>query len=70
MLQEQPPVTAEGFLKNKKTRKSGGKKTTNYTVICGQSLWFFKDQGDCKDWKAVTAPISLENATCYGNTGC
>ena len=72
MLQEQPPETAEGFLKNKKTRKSGGKKTTNrswknyYTVISGQSLWFFKDQRDFKDWKPVTATISLYNATCYG----
>ena len=76
MLQEQPPATAEGFLKNKKTRNSGGKKTINrswknyYTVIAGQSLWFFENQRDFKDWKAFTAPISLYNATCYGNAGC
>ena len=65
-----PPVTVEGFLERKQQSNSGGKRSTirswknYYTVIFGQSLWFFKDQRDFKDWKAATASISLYNATC------
>jgi len=65
-----PPVTVEGFLERKQQSNSGGKRSTirswknYYTVISGQLLCFFKDQGDFKDWKAAAAPIFLHNATC------
>merc|ERR1712241_1590863 len=51
-----PPVTIEGFLERK--------QQSNYTVISGQLLCFFKDQGDFKDWKAAAAPLFLHNANC------
>jgi len=65
-----PPVTMEGFLERKQQSNSGGKRSTirswknYYTVISGQLLCFFKDQGDFKDWKAAAAPLFLHNATC------
>ena len=65
-----PPVTVEGFLERKQQSNSGGKRSTirswknYYTVISGQLLCFFKDQGDFKDWKAAAAPIFLHNASC------
>lgn len=60
----------EGFLERKQQSNSGGKRSTirswknYYSVISGQLLCFFKDQGDFKDWKAAAAPIFLHNATC------
>jgi len=65
-----PPVTIEGFLERKQQSNSGGKRSTirswksYYTVISGQLLCFFKDQGDFKDWKAAAAPLFLHNANC------
>lgn len=65
-----PPVTMEGFLERKQQSNSGGKRSTirswknYYTVISGQLLCFFKDQGDFKDYKPAAAPIFLHNATC------
>merc|ERR1712241_786545 len=65
-----PPVTVEGFLERKQQSNSGGKRSTirswknYYTVISGQLLCFFKDQGDFKDWKAAAAPLFLHNANC------
>lgn len=65
-----PPVEIQGVLERKHELQSGGKRSPVrswkpfHTVLCGQLLCFFKDEGDFYQKKAATAPVSVLNARC------
>ncbi|XP_055716451.1 spectrin alpha chain, non-erythrocytic 1 isoform X5 [Phlebotomus papatasi] len=65
-----PPIEVQGFLERKHQLQSAGKRApvrswkTFYTILCGQLLCFFKDEEDCYQKRAATAPINILNAKC------
>lgn len=65
-----PPVEIQGVLERKHELQSGGKRAPVrswkpfHTVLCGQLLCFFKDEGDFYEKKAATAPVNILNARC------
>lgn len=67
---ELPPIVIEGFLERKHEYVSGGKRAGfrswkgYYTVLCGQSLCFFRDKQSIHESFFVAAPISLSGAKC------
>ncbi|XP_055694009.1 spectrin alpha chain, non-erythrocytic 1 isoform X2 [Lutzomyia longipalpis] len=65
-----PPIEVQGFLERKHQLQSAGKRApvrswkNFYTILCGQLLCFFKDEEDCYQKRAATAPINILNAKC------
>ena len=67
---ELAPILIEGFLERKHEHQSGGKRSgfrswkAYYTVLCGQTLCFFRDKQSIHETLFVAAPISVLRAKC------
>ncbi|GBP27213.1 Spectrin beta chain, non-erythrocytic 5 [Eumeta japonica] len=63
-------VEIQGYLERKQEAGCGGKRATvrswrtYYTVLCGQLLCFFRDEGDFNSAKAAAPPVAILHARC------
>ena len=67
---ELAPILIEGFLERKHEHQTGGKRAgfrswkAYYTVLCGQTLCFFRDKQSIHENLFVATPISVLRARC------